>query len=171
MAPKEAPQHLAGQKFKSQSESESQNQKQKQMQAKVKRGSVLSAIEDIQRMSSDAIVQEFDRMVEHTERHFIQNERTHLPCTKVEAQLLRCLRQHYQESYMCFHVMEEYRQCVGLATQAYVDRIAEQDERLNPKLLPVVPPKATMPSTALPTINEEVRTSKRSWLKPWTWLR
>ncbi|XP_034483979.1 uncharacterized protein LOC117789061 isoform X2 [Drosophila innubila] len=109
-------------------------------------------------------------MVEHTGRHF--GDETHMPCTKVADKLLRCLRQHHQESYMCFNVMEEYRQCVGRATQTYVDQMAEQEARLNPQLLPVVPPQVAPQAIALPTVNvaKEVRRT-RSWLKPWTWLR
>ncbi|KAL7744696.1 hypothetical protein ACLKA6_017191 [Drosophila palustris] len=155
------------------------------MPAKLKKGSVLSAVEDIQRMSPDAIVQEFDRMVEHTERHLKEGEAPHMPCTKVADKLLRCLRQHHQESYMCFPAMEDYRQCVGLAAQAYVDELAEREERQNPQLLPVVPPQVApqtialptptpKPSPALPTspaaVDKEVRRT-RSWIKPWTWLR
>ncbi|KAH8386837.1 hypothetical protein KR093_002856 [Drosophila rubida] len=149
---------------------------QSKQPTKAKRGSVLSAIEDIQRMSPEAIVQEFDRMVDHTQRHF--RDETFIPCLNVADDLIRCLRQHKQQSFMCFHVMQEYQHCVGLATQAFIDRMAEEDERKQREAqqLPVMPPQ-TVPApamTTMATINpptvEEVR-RKRSWLKPWTWLR
>ncbi|KAH8305322.1 hypothetical protein KR044_003610, partial [Drosophila immigrans] len=114
----------------------------------------------------EAIVQEFDRMIDHTQQHF--RDETFKPCVSVADELILCLRRNKQQSYMCFGIMEQYRHCVGLATQAYVDRMAEQEERRQREAeqLPVMPPQ----NVPAPTRVDEVR-SKRSWLKPWTWLR
>ncbi|XP_062140647.1 uncharacterized protein LOC133848919 [Drosophila sulfurigaster albostrigata] len=155
----------------------SEVQPKQQMQAKLKPGSVLSAIEDIQRMSPEDIVQEFDRMADQTRRHF--RDETFIPCVNVADELIRCLRHNKEQSCMCFNVMDEYRQCVGLATQAYVDRMAEDDERRLRAAdeLPVMPPQsvpsppATMTNLKPAGVQEMVRRKQRSWVKPWTWLR
>ncbi|XP_017869971.1 PREDICTED: uncharacterized protein LOC108618460 [Drosophila arizonae] len=157
--------------------------KGKAVSSKPKKGSVLSAIEDIQRMSPEAICQEFDRLVDHTQRHF--NREAHMPCTAFASQVQRCLEQHRRESYKCFVAMEDYRQCVSAATQEHIDQLAQQKQEQDaarhkhrpqehkqeqPPLhaLPVVPPQI-VGVEALKTGSKEPR--RRHWYKPWSWLR
>ncbi|EDW66175.1 uncharacterized protein [Drosophila virilis] len=134
------------------------------MPSKPKKGSVLSAIEDIQRMSPEAICLEFDRLVEHTKRHF--KEEPQMPCTGVATQLLRCLQKHRQQSFQCFDAMDEYRQCIGLATQEHIDQLAEEERQR--QQLPVATPKA-MPAPYMQANTKE--RGRRNWYKPWTWVR
>ncbi|EDV91954.1 uncharacterized protein LOC6565614 [Drosophila grimshawi] len=130
---------------------------------KLKRDSALGAIADIQRLSPEAIGHEFDRLAEHTQRHLVYD--THMPCLDVEELLMRCLRQHHQESFKCFKLMDHYQKCVSLATQDHIDQLAEYDEQLDQMTpLPVVPPQSMQPQS----VKEP---SRRSWFKPWTWLR
>lgn len=135
--------------------------------------------------SPEAIRQEFDRLVEHTKRHFV--EETNQPCVSVAQLLLRCLQKHPQQSCKCFGAMDEYRQCVMQATQRHIERLADEElqrqgRRPPPSLLPPpdnVPqsnmpqPNLPLPSNLPPTVELGARSlpSSRSWYKPWTWLR
>lgn len=148
--------------------------------------------------SPEAIRQEFDRLVEHTKRHFV--EETNQPCVSVAQLLLRCLQKHPQQSCKCFGAMDEYRQCVMLATQRHIERLADEElqrqgRRPPPSLVPPpdnVPqsnmpqpnlPQPNMPTLPLPPKRQEPNMSpavelgatslpsSRSWYKPWTWLR
>ncbi|XP_064556281.1 uncharacterized protein LOC135440838 [Drosophila montana] len=148
----------------SKAQAQAQAKPKSAMPSKPKKGSVLSAIEDIQRMSPEAICLEFDRLVEHTKRHF--KEEPQMPCTGVATQLQRCLKKHRQQSFQCFDAMDEYRQCIGLATQDHIDQLAE--EELQRQQLPVAPPQP-MPAPSFQANSKERR--RRSWFKPWTWLR
>ncbi|XP_023169021.1 uncharacterized protein LOC111598164 [Drosophila hydei] len=157
--------------------------KSKVVSSKAKKGSVLSAIEDIQRMSPEAICQEFDRLVDHTQRHF--RREAHMPCTAFASQLQRCLEQHRRESFKCFSAMDDYRLCVSAATQEHIERLArehqendldrsrhssQEHQQEQPALhpLPVVPPTSMGVAAAKTEIKKQ---GQRSWYKPWSWLR
>lgn len=130
--------------------------------------------------SPEALRKEFDRMVEHTKRHYLIEE-TQQPCANVAHSLLRCLRQHPQQSCQCFTAMEDYRQCVKSATQRQIDRLAEEElqrqGRRPPPPLVVVPPESVpQTSNTQPKLSSSssssmsIAASYRSWYKPWTWL-
>ncbi|KAH8396189.1 hypothetical protein KR222_004665 [Zaprionus bogoriensis] len=149
------------------------NRKQKRMPSTkaVKDGSVLKAIEDIQRMSPEAIMREFDRLVLQTERHF--REQTQIPCAKVAGQLMRCLDKYQQQSCKCFDVMEDYRNCVLKATQHHVDRMAaDDDEGDHQRRADQPPPIVVMPPANIPppAAVQAEKASASCWYKPWTWL-
>ncbi|ALC49765.1 CG9101 [Drosophila busckii] len=132
-------------------------------ETKAQRGSVLKAIQDIQRMTPEAICLEFERMVQHTERHFGRKQST--PCSDVAAQLMRCLRQQQQQSSKCFKAMDDYRLCVAIATQQRIDVMADEPAPEPPHLAIAQP--LPMPPPAAPAAKER----RRFWYKPWTWFR
>lgn len=125
-------------------------------------------------------------MVEHTKRHYLIED-IQQPCANVAHSLLRCLRQHPQQSCQCFTAMEDYRQCVKEATQRQLDRLADEElqrqGRRPPPPLVVVPPESvpqantTQPkvvvcssSSGSSSSSMPIAASSRSWYKPWTWL-
>ncbi|XP_037725671.1 uncharacterized protein LOC119557153 [Drosophila subpulchrella] len=118
-------------------------------------GSITS---DIQRMPTEAIYAEFERLVQRVEGSL--KEVVEPPCADVAARLQSCLQAHRQRSCNCFPAMEQYRNCVLLATQSRVDDLADRE----PPMIPVVPPQP-MPRPAVPP------RSNRRWWKFWTWFR
>ncbi|XP_016994367.2 uncharacterized protein [Drosophila takahashii] len=116
---------------------------------------------DIQRMPTEAIYAEFDRLLQQVAGSL--KEVAEPPCTDVAARLQSCLQTHRQRSCNCFGAMEQYRNCVLRATQNRVDNLAERE----PPMLPVVPPQP-MPRPQVPPPNQR---SNRRWWKFWTWFR
>ncbi|XP_039499481.1 alpha/beta-gliadin A-IV [Drosophila santomea] len=121
-----------------------------------------SIITDIQRMPTEAIYAEFDRLIQQVEGHLGQVA-VDPPCMDVAARLQSCLQAHRQRTCNCFAAMEEYRHCVVRATQNRVDDMADME----PPMLPVVPPQV-MPPPAVPPPNAR---GNRRWWKFWTWFR
>ncbi|EDW53811.1 uncharacterized protein LOC6620376 [Drosophila sechellia] len=121
-----------------------------------------SVTTDIQRMPTEAIYAEFDRLIQQVENH-LGPLAMEAPCLDVAARLQSCLQAHRQRSCNCFAAMEEYRHCVVRATQNRVDDLADME----PPMLPVVPPQV-MPPPAVPPPNAR---GNRRWWKFWTWFR
>ncbi|XP_043660204.1 uncharacterized protein LOC122624615 [Drosophila teissieri] len=121
-----------------------------------------SSTTDIQRMPTEAIYAEFDRLIQRVEGHLGQVA-VDPPCMDVAARLQSCLQAHRQRTCNCFAAMEEYRHCVLRATQNRVDDMADME----PPMLPVVPPQA-MPPPAVPPPSAR---GNRRWWKFWTWFR
>lgn len=140
--------------------------------------------------SPEAIRQEFDRLVEYTQRHFV--EETNQPCVSVAQLLLRCLQKNPQQSCKCFEAMDDYRQCVMQATQRHIERLADEELQRQGRRPPpsLLPPPDNVPETNMPQPNlplppnllepnipptVELGASSlprsRSWYKPWTWLQ
>nr|XP_036677087.1 uncharacterized protein LOC108005247 [Drosophila suzukii] len=116
---------------------------------------------DIQRMPTEAIYAEFERLVQRVEGSL--KEVPEPPCADVAARLQSCLQAHRQRSCNCFPAMEQYRNCVLRATQNRVDDLADRE----PPMIPIVPPQP-MPRPAVPPPNQR---SNRRWWKFWTWFR
>ncbi|EDV47038.1 uncharacterized protein LOC6550697 [Drosophila erecta] len=117
---------------------------------------------DIQRMPTELIYAEFDRLIQQVELH-VGQVAAEPPCLDVAARLQSCLQAHPQRSCNCFAAMEEYRHCVLRATQNRVDDLADME----PPTMTVVPPKA-MPPPAVPPPSAR---GNRRWWKFWTWFR
>ncbi|XP_016952266.1 MICOS complex subunit Mic19 [Drosophila biarmipes] len=129
------------------------------MEHRSRSGSITS---DIQRMPTEAIYAEFERLVQRVEGSL--KEVAEPPCSDVAARLQSCLQAHRQRSCHCFPAMEQYRHCVLRATQSRVDDLADRD----PPKIPVMPPQP-MPRPAVPPPGGQ--RSNRRWWKFWTWFR
>ncbi|XP_017074343.1 uncharacterized protein LOC108110016 [Drosophila eugracilis] len=116
---------------------------------------------DIQRMPTEAIYAEFERLMQNVESHL--KEVVDPPCADMAARLQTCLQNNNQRSCNCFSAMEQYRNCIVLATQRRVDDLAERD----PPMMPYVQPQP-MPGPAIPP---QKPPSNRRWWKFWTWFR
>ncbi|XP_016973467.2 uncharacterized protein LOC108040492 isoform X1 [Drosophila rhopaloa] len=117
--------------------------------------------EDIQRLPTEAIFAEFDRLLLQAEGQL--KEVVEPPCADVAARLQNCLQAHRQRACDCFPAMEQYRHCVVRATQDRVDDMADNE----PPMMPVAPPQS-IPRPAGPPSSQR---SNRRWWKFWTWFR
>ncbi|XP_020812085.1 uncharacterized protein LOC110187050 [Drosophila serrata] len=135
------------------------NEYPKLVRRRSKGGNLMTAIEDIQRLPTEVIYQEFDRLLNHAQGQI--KEVAEMPCGNLANRLKDCLYHNRQRSCQCFSAMEQYRQCVLRATQDRVDDMAARE----PVMIPVVPPQPT-PRPANPP-----QRSHRSWWRPWTWFK
>ncbi|KAH8338052.1 hypothetical protein KR059_003909 [Drosophila kikkawai] len=126
-----------------------------------KAGNLMTAIEDIQRLPTEAIYQEFDRLLIHAQGQI--KKVAEMPCVSLANRLKDCLYQNRQRSCECFPAMEQYRQCVLRASQERVDDMSASE----PVMIPVVPPQP-VPRPAKPPQQQR---SQRSWWRPWTWFK
>ncbi|KAH8245302.1 hypothetical protein KR032_008505 [Drosophila birchii] len=125
-----------------------------------KAGNLMTAIEDIQRLPTEVIYQEFDRLLSHAQGQI--KEVSEMPCGNLANRLKDCLYHNRQRSCQCFSAMEQYRQCILRTTQDRVDDMAAQES----DLIPVVPPQPTPRPVQPPQCR-----SRRSWWRPWTWFK
>ncbi|KAH8289388.1 hypothetical protein KR054_004552 [Drosophila jambulina] len=137
------------------------NEFPKLVRRRSKAGNLMTAIEDIQRLPTEVIYQEFDRLLIHAQGQI--KEVAEMPCVNLANRLKDCLYHNRQRSCECFPAMEQYRDCVLRAAQDRVDDMAAKE----PRMIQVVPPQ----QQPEPRPVKPPQRSHRSWWRFWTWFK
>ncbi|XP_053952405.1 uncharacterized protein LOC128859399 [Anastrepha ludens] len=79
--------------------------------ATAKKHTVLTAVDDIQKLTPEQMVEQFENVCRASQR--VLRSLTHNPCGQLSLCIKQCLDENFQQMSKCFAVMDDYRACVN----------------------------------------------------------